>query len=90
MSYELSMKKYLKKNFISNIFLLISIILIVLSFFYKDFNPYQYLIIFVAISLYLATSILHHYYDKSLTFEIILEYILIGALAFLIIFGIAL
>lgn len=83
------LKKYFKSNLISNIFLLISIIFIVVSFFLHDINPYQYQIIFAAVAIYLSTSILHHYYDKSLTFEVGLEYILIGALAFLIVFGIA-
>lgn len=83
------MRKLLKKHLLSNIFLLISVILIILSFFFKDINPFQYQIIFLTVVFYLATAILYHHYDKSLTFEILLEYILIGALAFLIIFGIA-
>ena len=83
------MKKLLKYDLLSNIFLFISIILILTSFFYKNRNFYQYEIIFTTVLLYLISSITHHYFDKSLTFEILLEYILIGALAFLIIFGIA-
>jgi len=83
------LKKYFKNNLFSNSFLLISIILIIVSFFLRNINPYQYEIIFLAVSIYLATSILHHYFDKSLTFEVGLEYILIGALAFLVVFGIA-
>ena len=84
------MRKFFKTNLISNIFLLVSLILIVVSFFWRGINAYQYEIIFTSVSLYLLTSLLHHYYDKSLTFEIGLEYILIGALAFLVVFGIAL
>lgn len=83
------MKKFFKNHLLSNIFLVLSIVLILLSFFFRSINPYQYQIIFLAVVVYLTTSLLHHYYDKSLTFEILLEYILIGALAFLIIFGIA-
>lgn len=83
------MKKLFKYNFLSNIFLFISLILIFASFFYRDSNINQYVIIYTTVSLYLVTSILHHYFDKSLTFEVGLEYILIGALAFLVVFGLA-
>lgn len=86
------MIKHLKKtkfDLLSNTFLAASLIMIFLSFFYKDINIYQYEIIFTTVLLYLTSSIMHHHFDKSLTFEILLEYILIGALAFLIIFGIA-
>ena len=87
------MIKHLKKakyDLLSNTFLVASLVMIILSFFYRNKNIYQYEIIFVTVLLYLTSSIMHHHFDKSLTFEILLEYILIGALAFLIIFGIAL
>lgn len=83
------MRKLFKTNLISSIFLVISFILIVLSFFFSNNNSYQYQIIFLVVILYLASSIAHHHFDKSLTLEVILEYILIGALAFLIVFGLA-
>ena len=84
------MKKLVKYDLLSNIFLLLSLILIIASFFLRDRNLYQYEIILVTVSLYLISSLLHHYFDKSLTLPIGLEYILIGALAFLVVFGIAL
>ena len=84
------MRKLFKYNLLSNIFLFVSLVLIAASFFYKDNNSYQYEIIFLTVALYLASSIAHHHFDKSLTLEVILEYILIGALAFLVVFGIAL
>jgi hypothetical protein len=83
------MKKILKYDLLSNIFLFLSIILIITSFFLRDRNFYQYEIIFATVLLYLVSAFFHHYFDKSLTFEVGLEYILIGALAFLIVFGIA-
>jgi hypothetical protein len=83
------MYKKIKYGLLSNVFLAVSLILIVASFFLRDGNYYQQQIIFLAVAIYLSTSIAHHYFDKSLTFEIGLEYILIGALAFLVIFGIA-
>lgn len=83
------MKKIIKYDLLSNIFLVLSLAMIAASFFLKYRNLYQYEIIFITVLLYLTSSLLHHHFDKSLTFEIVLEYILIGALAFLIIFGIA-
>ncbi len=83
------MKKFFKKNLLSNVFLLVSLILIIASFFYQDSNAWQYKIIFLTVVIYLASAILHHHFDKSLTFEVGLEYILIGALAFLVVFGLA-
>lgn len=83
------MKKIIQYDLLSKIFLVISLVLIGLSFFFKGWSVYQYQIIFVAVFLYLTTSVVHHYFDKSLTFEIGLEYILIGALAILVIFGVA-
>lgn len=84
------MSKIIKYDLLSRIFLVISLILIFASFFLKDGGSYQYEIIFFAVSLYLVSSIVHHYFDKSLTFEVGLEYILIGALAYLVIFGVTL
>lgn len=84
------MSKIIKYDLLSQIFLVISLILIFASFFLKDGRSYQYEIIFFAVSLYLVSSIVHHYFDKSLTFEVGLEYILIGALAYLVIFGVTL
>ena len=81
------MKKFFKYNLLSYIFLFISIILIIASFFFKNSNTFQYEIIFITVILYLFSSIVHHHFDKSLTFEVGLEYILIGALAILVIFG---
>lgn len=83
------MLKKIRYNLLSNIFLGLSLVLIISSFFLKDGSHYQYQIVFLAIAIYLSTSVAHHYFDKSLTFETSLEYILIGALAFLVVFGIA-
>ncbi len=82
-------KKIVQYNLLSYIFLATSVCLIIASFLFKQCSVYQYQIIFLAVVLYLASSLIHHYLDKSLTFEIGLEYILIGALAFLLVFGFA-
>ncbi len=81
------MKLMFRYNLLSYIFLFFSIILIFISFFYKNSNSFQYEIIFITVILYLISSIAHHHFDKSLTFEVGLEYILIGGLAALVIFG---
>lgn len=83
------MKKIIRYDILSHIFLVISLVLIALSFFFKGWTLYQYEIIFAAVTIYLISSMAHHFFDKSLTLEIGLEYILIGALAFLVVFGLA-
>lgn len=83
------MKKLIKYDLMSKIFLVISLGLIGTSFFFKGWSAYQYQIIFLAVAIYLSSSISHHYFDKSLTLEVGLEYILIGLLAFLVVFGVA-
>lgn len=44
----------------------------------------QFKILLLAALLYLAVATFHHLKDKTLTFEIIIEYILIAALALII------
>lgn len=83
------MKKIIQYDLLSHIFLLISLILIFLSFFYKGWSFYQYQIIFAAVAIYLISSIAHHYFDKSLTLEVGLEYILIALLSVLVVFGLS-
>lgn len=47
----------------------------------------QFQILVLASLVYLITALLHHYKDKTLTLEIIIEYVLIAALALLILQG---
>ncbi|MBI2593176.1 hypothetical protein HYW44_00850 [Candidatus Daviesbacteria bacterium] len=83
------MQKIVEYDLLSKIFLIISLLLIVVSFFYKYWSLYQFAIIFLAVFMYLITSIIHHYFDKSLTLEVGLEYVLIALLTFLVVFGLA-
>lgn len=83
------MRKIIEYDLLSKIFLIISLILIGASFFFKDWSFYQYVVIFLAVFIYLVTSIIHHYFDKSLTLEVGLEYVLIALLSFLVVFGVA-
>lgn len=47
----------------------------------------QMQVLIAASILYVATAILHHFQDKTLTKEIIMEYILIAVLALLLLQG---
>jgi hypothetical protein len=46
-------------------------------------SSYQMRLAFIAGVTYIVLSTLHHFFDKSLTFEIVFEYILVGVLGFL-------
>jgi len=83
------MIKIIKSSLISNIFLIISLILIVLSFIFSGYSRYQSNIIFVTIFFYLLFAFLHHHLDKSLTLTIVFEYILVAALALVVVFSIS-
>lgn len=85
----MNMRKIIKYDLLSHIFLVISLVLIGASYFFRNWSLYQYEIIFLAASIYLITSIIHHYFDKSLTLEVGLEYVLIALLTFLVVFGVA-
>lgn len=83
------MRKIVEYDLLSKIFLAISLVLIGISFFFRYWSFYQYVVIFLAVFIYLVTSIIHHYFDKSLILEVGLEYILIALLTFLVVFGLA-
>ncbi|MDO8486488.1 MAG: hypothetical protein Q7S77_02230 [Candidatus Staskawiczbacteria bacterium] len=52
------------------------------------FSPERQLQVLITASIvYVATAILHHFQDKTLTMEIIIEYILIAVLALLLLQG---
>lgn len=52
------------------------------------FSPERQMQIFISASIvYVFTAILHHFQDKTLTMEIIIEYILIAVLALLLLQG---
>lgn len=74
-------------NFIWASILFLPVILVALFLF--RFSPdmqSQVLILFILI--YLLFAILHHFRDKTLTLEIFLEYILIAALAAVVLQGV--
>jgi len=47
----------------------------------------QFQVLITASVVYVATAILHHFQDKTLTMEIIIEYMLIAVLALLLLQG---
>lgn len=79
-------KNHITQNTINLIFLPICLTLIVLSFTHSDQSAFQQKLAFTATVLFVLVSVIHHYFDKSLTFEIIFEYILIASLVFLAVF----
>lgn len=77
----------MKNKFNSNlVYILIplSILFMAVSFLFKSqqVNIIELSVAFILI--YLVVSLIHHYFDKTLTLEITLEYILIASLSLVI------
>lgn len=67
---------------------IVSVPLFTLALFFYRFSPkMQFIVFMTAALLYLAAALLHHFKEKSLTLEVIIEYILIAALALIILQG---
>lgn len=56
-------------------------------FFYRFVPKMQFFVFLAAALLYLAVALFHHFRQKSLTLEIIIEYILMAVLALIILQG---
>lgn len=89
------METFVKQNFLSVLkvswILTISAPIFVLLLFLFRFSPtLQFQILVGAATLYLSSATLHHLKDKSLTLEITIEYVLITALALIILQGLLL
>lgn len=67
------------------IFIILSPLFVALIFIFRHSSSAQFKLLFLAAFLYLALAIGHHYKDKSLTFEILIEYILIALFALIVI-----
>ncbi len=61
--------------------------MVALSFIFRQNANIQQYIILGALGLYIAFSLLHHALDKTLTLEVVIEYILIAGLVFILVFG---
>ena len=68
-------------------FVMLSLLLIVLSFAFHSQRNLQFELLILLVIVYVSFSMLHHYLDKSLTLETMLEYILIASLAVVLLLG---
>lgn len=79
------------KNLPISAFLLpIAFVFIMLSFYFPRMIAVQLGLVVAFASLYIGASLMHHHKDKSLTPQIILEYILVATLIVVIMAGISL
>lgn len=81
------MKNKLLKLDLSLIIILSLPIFILIILVSKSFPKITFLMVSLAVLLYLVVAIFHHLKDKSLKLEIVIEYILIAALALIIFQG---
>jgi len=73
----------IKVNFILIFILSVPVFIWLLSI--NSFSPtIQFRIVLIATILYLISAILHHYRDKTLTWELTIEYVLIALLALIV------
>ncbi len=70
----------LRFNFIWLLFFTVPLLFSAL-FVFRNSSGTQFKILIITALIYLAITTLHHMKDKTLTFEILMEYILIAALA---------
>lgn len=81
---NIAINKILRSN-INTLFLPASLILLVLVLIFGNQIKLQFEVIVLAAMLYVGLALVHHHFDKSLTFETIVEYILIATLAVIIV-----
>ncbi len=80
------MKKLLRFN-LTHGYLVLSVIFLVFIFLLRDQPKMQFEVVVGAAISYVTVALLHHHIDKSLTLETFIEYILIAALAIVILQG---
>lgn len=72
---------------LNHLFLPIALVILVLVILFHGQKIIQFELLIIAAMFYISTAFLHHYFDKSLTIETALEYILIAALTLIIFQG---
>lgn len=77
-----------KKKNIIYVILPLSVVFIAASFLLRKNTNIQIEIIFLAAFVYISLAFLHHYFDKSLNLETIIDYILIALLSVIILTGV--
>lgn len=65
----------------------LGLMLILLSLWFRYYPVVQLELIILGSSCYIGSALLHHYFDKSLTLGIILEYILLASLVIIVVTG---
>lgn len=81
------MKRMNLRELLIYIFFPITLALVSLVFYYK-FNPLvQYNLMILTLITYLGLSLLYHKLDKSLTLQVLFEYILLGSLTIIVVLG---
>lgn len=83
MKAELFYKK-LYRHLVNYIFIPIAAAFLLLLFIFHDQPIMQFQLVIIFAFIYVTSALLHHYNNKSLTFEIIIEYILIAVLSLII------
>lgn len=77
-------KKTLSLNS-SHFYLPLASLLIVILLFYK-FNPKVSMqLVTIGALIYVVSALIHHHFDKTLTLEVIIEYVLLASLIIIII-----
>ena len=69
------------------LYLPLALVFLVSLYFFRANAIYQVEVIIGAAITYITVALLHHHFDKSLTLEIIIEYILIAILVVIILQG---
>lgn len=72
---------------ILHLLLPVSLVLIILSFVLPHYSLIQLQLAMLAVILYVALSFIHHYFDKTLSLEVSLEYVLLATLALIMMAG---
>ncbi|MDD2822925.1 MAG: hypothetical protein PHQ59_02475 [Candidatus Daviesbacteria bacterium] len=77
--------KFIKKIDLSWLFLITTPIFVIALFWFRFTPSVEFIIFFIATCFYLTLALIHHFYQKTLILEIVIEYILISVLALIII-----
>ncbi|KKQ67280.1 MAG: hypothetical protein US86_C0001G0207 [Candidatus Daviesbacteria bacterium GW2011_GWA2_38_24] len=79
-------KKFLKLD-LMHLFLVFSIIAFAALLIFKQNTLLKINIVALTSIIYLSMALVHHYKDKTLTLEVIIEYVLIALLAIVVVSG---
>lgn len=77
----------MQKQSFGLIYIPLVLVFLAVMFYFKDSQKIQLEIIIASAIIYVAMALAHHHFDKSLTFEIIVEYILLALLVIILLSG---